>query len=163
MFKKIKKHRLSLFLLAMVGMLSVYYVLMPDDGPTAPVGGEIEGNIRYQAFAEARLEISTERNATMAMYEAKIIEAQVALTDVRDYVLEIETITKLTEMEVYLESVILNLGYEDSLVFYDENILNISVLAEKFSVEEYIEINKIAKEQFGKTTLVVLDFVNSSS
>lgn len=163
MFKKIKKHRVSLLLLAMVAMLSVYYVLMPQDDPLAPVGAEPSGSIRYQEFAEMRLEITDDRNSQVAAYEAKIVDATVSLTDVENYILEIETITTLTEKEVYFESVVVNLGFEDSLVFLEDDVLNISVLAEKFSVEEYIEIAVIAKEEFGKDTLIVINFINSSS
>lgn len=163
MFKKIKKHKLSLLLLAMVAMLSVYYVLMPEDGPAAPVGAEPSGDVRYQEFAEMRLEIMDDRNTQVASYEAKIIDATVSLTDVENFILEIETITTLTEKEVYLETVIVNLGFEDSLVFLADEVVNISVLAEKFSVEEYIEIATIAKEEFGKEVLVVVNFINSSS
>ena len=164
MLKKFKKHRLSLLLLAMVAMLSVYYVLMPQDDPLAPVGAQPSGNVRYQDFAEMRLEITDDRNSQVAQFEAKIVDATVSLTDVENFILEIETITSLTEKEVYLESVVINLGFEDSLIFLDEdNVLNVSVLAEKFSVEEYIEIATIAKEEFGKDTLVVVNFINSSS
>ena len=91
MFKKIKKHRLSLLLLAMVAMLSVYYVLMPQDGPLAPVGGDGDTNTRYQDFAEMRLLILDERNKEVALYEAKITEATVSLNDIEEYILEIET------------------------------------------------------------------------
>ena len=101
MFKKIKKHRLSLLLLAMVAMLSVYYVLMPQDGPLAPVGGDGDTNTRYQDFAEMRLLILDERNKEVALYEAKITEATVSLNDIEEYLLEIETISTLTEKEVY--------------------------------------------------------------
>ena len=164
MLKKFKKHRLSLLLLAMVAMLSVYYVLMPQDDPLAPVGAQPSGNVRYQDFAEMRLEITDDRNSQVAQFEAKIVDATVSLTDVENFILEIETITTLTEKEVYFESIVVNLGFEDSLVFLDEdNVLNVSVLAEKFSVEEYIEIATIAKDEFGKDTLVVVNFINSSS
>lgn len=164
MLRKIKKHRLSLLLLAMVAMLSVYYVLMPGDSPTAPVVNDEDGVIiRYSEFAEARLQILEARNGEVAEYEAKIIEAKVSLTDVEDYMLEISAITKLTENEVYLETTIVNLGYEDTLVFVDEGVINISVLGDDFSVVEYIEINKLAKTQFGTDLIVVVNFVNSGS
>ena len=60
MLKKLKKHKLSLFLLAMVCMLSVYYIFMPgDDEINAPVSG-VEGETRYQEFAKMRLDIIEE-------------------------------------------------------------------------------------------------------
>ena len=164
MFKKIKKHRLSLFLLAMVAMLSVYYVLMPQDDNSLPVSGDTPGATRYQDFAEIRLEILDERNSQVALYEAKIVDATVSLTDIEEYILGIETLTTLTEKEVYLETVIVSLGFTDSLVYLgNDDVLNVSVLAEDFSVEEYIEIATIAKEEFGKNTLVLVNFVESGS
>ena len=163
MFKKFKKHRLSLFLLAMVAMLSVYYVLMPDDGPAAPVDVEPGGFERYQQFGQMRLEIIDERNSQVAVYESKITEATVSITEVENYLLEISTLTKLTEKEVFLESVIVDLGFEDSLVYFEDNVLTISVLSEKFTANEYIEIAKASKEEFGAETLVVVNFIDSNS
>ena len=163
MFKKFKKHRLSLFLLAMVAMLSVYYILMPEEGPAAPVDSTPDGFIRYQQFGQMRLEIIDERNSQVAVYEEKITQATVSLTEVENYILEINSLTELTEKEVFLESVIIDMGFEDSLVYLEESVLTISVLAEKFSVEEYVEIATVAKEEFGEKTLVVVNFINSSS
>ena len=163
MFKKFKKHRLSLFLLAMVAMLSVYYVLMPDDGPAAPVDASPDGFVRYQQFGQLRLEIIDERNSQVAVYESKITEATVSITEVENYLLEITNLTTLTEKEVFLESVIIDLGFEDSLVYFEDDVLTISVLSEKFTADEYIEIAKISKEEFGAKTLVVVNFINSNS
>ncbi len=162
MFKKMKKHRLSLLLLAMVAMLSVYYVLMPEDDPIAPVAGG-EGEVRYQDFAQMRLEILDERNSQVALFEEKIVDATVSMKDIEEYILEIETLTTLTEKEVFLEKVITTLGFEDSLVYLENDVVNVSVLADSFSVDEYIEIATIVKEEFGKNTLVVVNFINSSS
>lgn len=163
MLKKIKKHRLSLFLLAMVAMLSVYYVLMPEDGPAAPVDTNPDGFIRYQQFGQMRLEIIDERSSQVAVYESKITEATVSLTEVENYIIEIQNLTTLTEKEVFLESVIIDLGFEDSLVYLEESVLTISVLAEKHDVSDYIEIATSAKEEFGVNTLVVVNFINPSS
>ena len=163
MFKKLKKHKLSLFLLAMVCMLSVYYIMMPNDkDPTLPVGDTGTGDTRYQEFAEMRLEIIDERNEQVAAYEAKIVDATVSIDDKNEYVLEIQTLQTLTEKEVYVEGVIMNLGYEDCLVYLSADALHISVLAEKFEVSDYIEVALLAKEEFGKNTLVKVSLVLSS-
>ena len=160
MFKKIKKHKLSLFLLA---MLSVYYVLMPEDGPLAPVGDTPSGELRYQEFAEMRLEILDERNSMVASYEAKITDATVSLGEIETIIQEIETITTLTEKEVYLEKVIKGLGYEDSLVYLEGNEVIINVLAEDLPVEEYIEIASLAAVEFGEDLFYVITYINTSS
>ncbi len=163
MFKKIKKHKLSLFLLAMVCMLSVYYVMMPEENdPNAPVANIPDGQIRYQEFAEMRLEIIDERNTMVASYEAKIVEAKdTALLE--EYILEINNISTLTEKEVYLEGIIMNLGYEDCLVYLlEDGILKISVLTDSLSIKEFNEIGLIAIEEFGTDTDVKLNVVKSS-
>ena len=107
MFKKFKKHRLSLFLLAMVAMLSVYYVLMPEEGPSAPVDSSPDGFIRYQQFGQMRLEIIDERNSQVSVYESKLVDATVSVTEKENYIVEITNLTTLTEKEVFLESMII--------------------------------------------------------
>lgn len=163
MFKKLKKHKLSLFLLAMVCMLSVYYILMPsDDDLNAPVSG-VEGETRYQEFAKMRLDIIDERNEEVAIYEAKIVDVTTSITDIERYVVQIESIQAKTEKEVYIEGIIVNLGYEDSLVYLDETgNLYISVLTEKFDVKDYIEVAMLAKDEFGSKTLVTVNLVLES-
>ena len=163
MLKKLKKHKLSLFLLAMVCMLSVYYILMPtDEEINAPVGG-IGGETRYQDFAQMRLEIIDERNQEVALYESKIVDATTSITDIQRYVVEIEAVEAKTEKEVYMEGIIINLGYEDSLVYIDENNnLYISVLGEKFDVKDYIEVAMIVKEEVGEKSLITVKLVTES-
>lgn len=163
MFKKIKKHRLSLFLLALVMMLSVYYVLMPQAEVDAPVVSEPSGFTRYEDFAKIRILVSTERNEEIKSFEDKLVEKSVSVILIEEYIKEIDELVKLTEREVYFESVVVDLGYEDSLVVVEENVLNISVLAEAFTVTEYIEIAKLAKEEFGKDVLVVVNLVTTGS
>ena len=93
MLKKLKKHKLSLFLLAMVCMLSVYYILMPtEDDLNAPVA-KIEGESRNEEFAKMRLDIIDERKEEVALYEAKIVDVTTSLADVEKYVLEIENVS----------------------------------------------------------------------
>jgi hypothetical protein len=109
MLKKLKKHKLSLFLLAMVCMLSVYYILMPqDDEPNLPVS-KIEGETRNEQFAKMRLDIIDERNTEVALYESKIVDVTTGLADIERYVLEIEKVVAITEREVFIEGVILQI------------------------------------------------------
>lgn len=163
MLKKLKKHKLSLFLLAMVCMLSVYYILMPnDDDLNLPVSG-VEGEVRYQDFAKMRLDIIDERNEEVALYEEKIVDATTSIKDIENYVLQIESIYGKTEKEVYIEGIIVNLGYEDSLVYLDsDGNLYVSVLTDKFDVNDYIEVALLAKDEFGLKTLVTVNLVQES-
>jgi len=163
MFKKLKKHKLSLFLLAMVCMLSVYYILMPNEDVNAPVANIPDGITRYQEFAEMRLEIIDERNILVNEYEEKIIAAEVSLDDTTKYVNEINNITNLTGKEVYIEEIVMNLGYEDCLVYLvNENNLAVNILSDKFDVSDYEDIALAAIEEFGERVLVTVTLVKSS-
>lgn len=163
MFKKIKKHRLSLFLLAMVMMLSVYYVLMPTDEGSLPVDGGDTNFVRYQQFGQLRLEIIDERATEVALYQSKISEATVSVSEKEEYMLEIEVLANLTEKEVSLEQEVILLGYEDTLVFFDDGILNISVLNDGSTKEETVQIILIAKEAFKEASKVMVNFIDTSS
>ena len=163
MLEKIKKNKLPLFLLALVMMLSVYYVSLENKNDIEkPVGNlDAEVTTRYQKFAEGRISILTERDQAVLELEEKISTASVSLTDVETYVEEIERITSLTEQEVYMESLIMGMGYEDALVHLKEtNNLTISVIADDFDVNDYITLAKTAKNEFGTTTLVTVNVVN---
>ena len=93
-------------------------------------------------------------------YEQKITEATVSLIDVEACVKEIEKLTSLTEKEVYFESVIVRLGYEDCLVYLiEDDNLTISILTDTFTAADYVSIAKSAKEEFGNSTLVTVNIV----
>jgi hypothetical protein len=82
MLEKIKKNKLPLFLLALVMMLSVYYVSLENENVIEkPVGNlDAEVTTRYQEFAEERISILTERDQTVLELEEKISTASVSLT-----------------------------------------------------------------------------------
>ena len=147
MFKKIKKYRVSLFLLALVAMLSVYYVMIPSDSsPSAPVDN-IVGDERYEEFAEMRLRILDDRNVEVATYEVKIIEAS-SQDVVEQYMLEIDAITELTEKEVMVEEIIIHAGYEDALVFYEDGMVYVSILIEEWNTSVFTDVKLATSEVF---------------
>jgi hypothetical protein len=153
MFKKVKKYRVSLFLLALVAMLSVYYVMTPGDtGPSAPVDS-ITGDERYQEFAEMRLRIIDERNEQVALYETKIIEASTQSV-VEEYMLEIDAITTLTEKEVSVEEIIMHEGYEDVLVYYSDGYIYVSIITDEMDATVFYDVAVAAKGVFGNNTKV---------
>ena len=163
MINKIKKNKLPLFLLALVMMLSIYYVTLENDSEIEKPVGNLDATVetRYQEFAEGRLSILSSRDEAVAELESKITSASVSIAEIETYVEQIENITTLTEQEVYMESLIMGMGYEDALVYLQEtNNLTISVLASEFGVNDYITIAKSAKEQFGNSTLVTVNVVN---
>ena len=164
MLNKIKKNKLPLFLLALVMMLSIYYVSLENDTKVEKPVGNLDATVetRYQEFAEARITLLNERDVAVSELEEKITALNVSLADVENYVQEIEMLTSLTEQEVYLESLITGMGYEDALVVLQEtNNLTVSVLADNFDVNDYINIAKSAKTEFGNTTLVTVNVVKN--
>ena len=162
MLKKLKKNKLSLFLLAMVTMLSIYYIMMPvkQDELKPTVSDDLNTKTRYEQFAEMRLEIIDERKALVTTMEEKMSSNEVCLTDSITYTKAIEEIASITEQEVYLETIISNLGYEDSLVYLKEdNNLDIYILTSSFTVENYIDLAKRSKEIFGDSCSINVEVV----
>ena len=157
MFKKIKKYRVSLFLLALVAMLSVYYVMIPaDSSPSAPVDN-IVGDERYDEFAEMRLRILDDRNVAVATYEAKIIEAS-SQDVIEQYMLEIDAITELTEKEVLVEETIMHAGYEDVLVFYEDGMVYVSILIEEWDTSVFYDVKLATNEVFEDAKLKITTY-----
>lgn len=165
MLKKIKKYKLSLFLLAMVCMLSIYYVMIPEDNKISkPVINLENTTTRYALFAEKRMEITEKRNEEVATYEEKMTDASLSVIELENYLNEIQTITTLTEKEVYLESLLKGMGFADSLVYLvEDGNLSVSILTDDFDAKDYILVAKEAKEEFGKDTLVTVSMVKMSS
>lgn len=165
MLKKIKKHKLSLFLLALVAMLSVYYVMLPETKDSVkPAGSDIVVKTRYQPFAEKRMEILANRNESVANCEAKITDVSTTQVEMENYLAEIEMMSNLTENEVYVEKFVCELGFEDALCFLqEENNLQISILSKSFTALDYVKVAKAAKEKFGNKTVVTVNLVSEET
>lgn len=155
----IKKNKLSLFLLAVVMMLSIYYINMPDEYVSAPVVGE---NVvtKYPEFATMRLELLEEREQLVAEFENVLASASTTDTDKNDAYLSMQEILELTESEVLAETFVLNLGYLDCFVENDSRNVSVYILNYNNTIEDFFEVCSIMSGVFGNNIKVTIQPVS---
>ncbi|MFI3251519.1 MAG: SpoIIIAH-like family protein [bacterium] len=149
----IKKNKLSLFLLAVVMMLSIYYINMPEEGIIAPTVSE---NIttEHPEFASMRLEILAQREEYVVDLE-NIIASDTYSDDMKSDAFEtMQEILELTELEVLAETFVENLGYLDCFVVNEDNFVSVYILNYVPTTQEFIEITSIMKDVFGSNIKV---------
>ena len=137
----LKKNKLTIFLLLVVVVLTVYYVKMPIN-TTEPAGTTPSVSARYPLYAQTRLEVITSRNELISSYEEQLANT-----------------TNSSEMAVFLE----NVNELEELTLREirvENQIKVNVLTNSFSVEEFIEVALLIKGEFGDDCNVVVNVNN---
>lgn len=158
----IKRNKLSIFLLAVVLMLTVYYVNSNDpDIEITPEVSLTDNNSRYQVFQSMRDSLTEERTSKLTELE-EIISSETSSLEEKEIALETMTnLSNLTEKEISLETAIINIGYKDALVEVEDKDIYISILnEEEFDVANFVELAVIAKNQFGSDYIVSIDLEN---
>ncbi len=150
----IKKNKLSLFLLAVVMMLSIYYINMPNE-TSKPTGSE-DVVTKYPEFAQMRLEILEKREALVSEFENVLASSTTTNTDKNEAYLSMQEVLELTENEVLIETFIMDLGYLDCLVQHDEDVINVYILNYVFTYEQTEEIYILVSEVFGIDTQIYI-------
>lgn len=153
----LKRNKLSIFLLAVVAMLTVYYVKndKKDDSNSVSNSGE---NVRY--YQESRDSINEARASLILELESVI--ASDCEVSVKQGALEtMESITTITEKEIAMEYNIINMGYDDALVEVstEGKKISICVLADEITDDEFISITVSALSAFD--TGYVVDITNN--
>lgn len=135
----IKKNKLSIFLLAVVAMLTVYYIKNPSSGDDEI---SVETTRYYQ---DERDEINDERETQILNLESIISKNDINIEEKEKAINEMALLSSMTENEIILETKIIDLGYKDCLVEVDKDnsIINISLLTNELTTEQFIEISKL--------------------
>ncbi len=158
----LKKNKLPLFLLALVVMLSVYYI---NDTKTNK-NNEIQntsGSIKYHTYAESRLEVMKNRTKDIEGYEAVVASGELSSTEVENTLLKVDAIYKLNYSEVALENEIIALGYDDVFVYVADGKVNIDILTDTFSQTEFVNVALLSKAKFDTNYIVTIHTTALSS
>lgn len=141
----LKRNKLSIFLCLLVVGLTIYYIKAPksEKKPTETVVTSVN---RYPLYAEARMNILNKRNEEIKKYESE----EISVSSV-NYV---DELMNMTIREVAMEKQIKNLGFSDCLVLAEDKKINVNVLADSFSKEEFINVALILKEEFGEEFII---------
>ncbi len=157
MFKK----TLPIFLLALVVVLSVFYIKqIGNDVPSGSLddGGNI--NTISTEFAQKRLEVLEERTQVICDLEASIAAGNLENTDIAVIVDEINKLYYLKYTEVELEDAISILGYDECLVIIANFDVNVSVSSSEISAKEFIQITNLIKTKLNKNYKVSVEAVS---
>lgn len=156
-----KKSKLPIFLLAVVAMLSVFYIFSNEDDDIA-TGGGIPGETKNAVFAEARLELLSARDKEIKELEAQIAAGNLSQTDITEIVTQIDELYNLKYSEVELENAIMAMGYDEAFVSVSGSSITINILADEFSNSQFVSVALTAKEKFSKNHAVKIAITNPS-
>ena len=145
-----KKIKLPILLLAVVVMLSIFYIREANK-TVEPVGGSsLESTTTNAMYAEARLESIAEVNSLIKECEAKIASGELTSTEVelQNALISMYKQNKIYEIELE-EMIMAALNYDDVLVLLEEDYIVIDIYTEEeLTVETFIKVSKLAKEKF---------------
>ena len=129
----IKKCILPIFLLAMVVVLSVFYIKQSTDDVVNPVNGNDDTSV-VSDFANKRLEILEKRSEKIDELEAVIASGTLTNSEINQTVDEINDLYYLKYTEVELEDLIVGLGYQDSLVIIDNTNVSVTIIDDELTL-----------------------------
>ncbi len=157
-----KRKKLTIFLVAVALMLTIYYIKMPDNtGNTNPVDNEVTSKNKEiletrTAYLETRTNLINELNLKMASKDNTLQDKKQALE-------KLEAMNIIFNLEMSLENSILSLGYDEAVIKIDnQNGYNvyITVVADNLSVDEFIEVAEIVKSNTASYYKVNVNYVS---
>lgn len=154
-----KKLRLPILLLAVVVMLSIFYIKEAQKTPDVPVDGDSYNTSSLNPeFTEARLLSINEVNEKVRELEESISSGNLSAAEVLDVTAQINEIKDIKHKEVSLENALIEANnYDDVLVVLGEEYLVVDVYTEsEIGSDKFIEIALLAKESFGSDVNVKL-------
>ncbi len=155
-----KKNKLPIFLLAIVAMLSIFYIYS-DKNPTDQVGGDdLTGETENAVFAEARLKLLETRDKSIKELEATIAAGKLTEAQITEKVGQIDKLYNLKYSEIELENEIMAMGFNDAFVCVDGTNIKIDVLAEEFTTAQFVTVALAAKGKFAKNYAVQIAVTN---
>lgn len=151
----LKRNKLSIFLLAVVAMLTIYYIRMPKN--EAPV--VVESEPRYQEFVSKRETIMANRKATLETLSLSISASEDANSLIEEY----NTLNSLTAREIELENTLRTIGFIDALVCVDlKEGIDVSIYASDFSKSQYVMVRTMVNEEFGDYSVNVYHVIKEA-
>ncbi len=159
-----KKLRLPILLLAVVVMMSIFYIHEANK-TTEPVGSpSLDTTTTNPEFAEARMKSIEEVNALIEESEAKIASGKLSVAEVEKENALITSLRQTKIDEIALEEMLMaSLNFEDVLVLLEDNYIVIDVYTEEeLTKATFISISRLAKEKFNSNYTVKVSTTSSS-
>ena len=146
-----KKLKLPILLLAVVVMMSIFYIHESKE-PTLPVdgNGELEGVSLNPEYAESRIADIAEVNLLIEEKEELIASGNLSVLEIENLTKEINELKETKINEVALEEMLIEaLSFDDVLVLLEGEYLVIDVYTNNdITAEVFISVTRLAKEKF---------------
>lgn len=159
----IKKCILPIFLLAMVVVLSVFYIKQSTDDSSNPASNNNDDTTVLSDFANKRLEVLEQRSSKIDELEAVIASGTLTNSEITQTVDEINDLYYLKYTEVELEDLIVGLGYTDSLVIIDDVNVSVTIIDDELTSSDFISIANLVKNKIGNNYKLTVEAINSSN
>lgn len=160
-----KKLRLPILLLAVVVMLSIFYIQEANQVSEPAGGSSLDTSTTNAEYAEARLKSIEETQLQIEEAEAKIASGTLSVQEIEQQNDLIRSLKELKVNEIALEEMIMAaLDYEDVLVLLEEDYLIIDVFTEEpLTVATFISVSRLAKEKFSADYTIKLSSTSELS
>ncbi len=160
-----KKLRLPILLLAVVVMMSIFYIHEANK-TTEPTGSpSLDTTTTNPDYAEARMKSIEETNKLIEESEAKIASGTLTVTQVEEENKKILSLKQIKVNEIALEEMIMAaLAFDDVLVLIEDNTIVIDVWTEDtLTKANFISISRLAKEKFDSDYIIKLSSSSSDN
>ena len=152
----LKKSILPIFLLAMVVVLSVFYIKKTTTDDSKEVSNSGEQTV-LSTFASKRLEILDLRSVMIDKLEEEIASGSLTSQEIEAKVNEINDLYYLKYTETSLEDAICELGFKDSLVVIEDKNVSILIIDDELTAEDFINVAGVVKTELGNGYKVNLE------
>ena len=160
-----KKLKLPILLLAVVIMLSVFYI---KEAQNSDITGDVLGNNLNTSslnpdFTEARLQSIDEVNAKILEYQNDIASGTLTAAEVKEANAMINELIEQKNLEVSLESSLMDsLGYDDVYVFIEDEYAVINIFTDEIVDQtDFVSISRLAQATFDTSYVVKVEVTNS--
>lgn len=154
----LKKSILPIFLLAMVVVLSVFYIKKTTTDDVEGASAKEEQTV-LSTLASKRLEVLDYRSSMIDKLEEEIASGTLIDTEIEAKVTQINDLYYLKYTETSLEDSICELGFEDSLVIIEDKNVSIMVIDDELSVDDFISIAQVIKMELGNNYKINLETI----
>ena len=159
-----KKNILPIFLLALVVVLSVFYIKQePKDSDVNSSLDDFNTTELDSEFASKRLEVLKDRSKEIEELETMVSKGELTEVEIANVLDQINDIYYLKYQEVELEDAIVLLGYEECLVLIDDYSVNVSILTDTLTYQEFIEIANLVKDKTSQNYKVSIETVSDEN
>ena len=161
-----RKLKVPVLLLAIVIMLSIFYIKEANSNNTKEVLGDDLNTVELNPeFTEARLNRENEISNQILEWEGLIAQGTLSADKVLETTALIDDLKNIKALETALEiSIASEMDYDDVLVIMDEDELVIDVYTEnELDSQSYVKLMKMGYQSFGDYTQNVSVIVSHPS